>query len=51
MKPHRYLYLYQPMANFFRSLPPEKQMLVMLAKTTLVLILIGFELAHFTNLL
>ena len=51
MKPHRYLYLYQPMARFFRSLSAEQQMLVLLAKTGLILILVGFELAHFTNLL
>ena len=49
MKLHRYLY--QPMARFFRSLPDETQMLLLLAKTSLILTLIGFELAHFTNLL
>jgi len=51
MKPHHYLYLYQPMARFFRSLPAEKRRLVLLAKTGLILILIGFEFAYFTNLM
>ena len=50
MKPHRYLYLYQPIARFFRSLSPEGQMLLLLAKSTLLLLLIGFELVHINSL-
>jgi len=51
MEPHRYVYLYRPIVRFLRTLPPEKQILLLIAKAGLILFLILFDLAYLTNAL
>lgn len=49
MKIHRYHYLVVPVQRFLARLPPQTQLYLMLAKLTLILLLVGFEFAHATN--
>ncbi len=50
MKRHHYLYLYQPIAKFFSANSVLRQKILLLAETTLLLLLIGYQLSHFITI-
>lgn len=46
MSNHRYQYLYLPATRLMQKLSPSAQWLLLLAKTALIVTLIGFELSR-----
>lgn len=51
MKNHRYQYLYIPVQQFLARLSPQTQVLLVIGKIALIIMLLGFDVAHATNLI
>ena len=45
MNSHRYQYLYLPAMRFVRQLSPAKRALLIVAKITLIVVLLSFQIA------
>lgn len=50
MTNHRQKFLYTPVVRFIQQLSPGKQAMLTIAKLTLIVVLVGFQLASINGL-